>query len=209
MALRILLGDDHKLTLDGIVRTLDEESDMEVVATAHSGTEVMRLVAEVNPELALLDIRMPGLDGLACLDQIRERHPDVKVVMLSSFTDRHHINAAFRRGASAYIVKSVNPTELACALRHAFDGNVFHAPVEPGASGSTESLDLTAREQTMLEALSRGLSNKAISKELWVTEQTVKFHLNNVYRKLGVESRTAAVRFAYDHGLVDAEPALA
>lgn len=207
--MKILLADDHKLTLAGIHRTLSEEEDMEVVATASSGTEVMSLVASSKPDLAVLDIRMPGLDGLACLERIRARHPEVKVVMLSSFTDRHHVDTAFRKGASAYIVKTVNPSDLASALRNACDGNVFHPPCEGEDTGPVESVDLTERERTMLEALTRGLSNKAIAKEFWVTEQTVKFHLNNVYRKLGVENRTGAVRFAYEHGMVDAEPAAA
>ena len=210
MALRILLGDDHKLTLEGIRRTLDEEPDMEVVASAGTGSEVMSLVAQTRPDLAVLDIRMPGLDGLGCLDRIRASHPEVKVVMLSSFDDREHIDAAFRRGAAAYIVKSVEPTDLASALRNACDETVFHAPFGADTTlPAADVVDLTEREQTILKALTRGLSNKAISKELWVTEQTVKFHLNNVYRKLGVENRTAAVRFAYEHGLAEAEPALA
>jgi DNA-binding NarL/FixJ family response regulator len=209
MGLRILLGDDHRLTLEGIRRTLGDEADMEVVGTANSGSEVMSLVAKTHPDLAVLDIRMPGMDGLACLENIRRSHPAVKVVMLSGFTDREHIDSALRMGASAYIVKSVNPTDLASALRQAWEGTVFHAPqaVEESAAASP-SFDLTERETTIIKALARGLSNKAISKELWVTEQTVKFHLNNVYRKLGVENRTGAVRFAFQNGLVeDAQPA--
>jgi DNA-binding NarL/FixJ family response regulator len=207
MSLRILLGDDHQLTLEGIRRTLDDAPGMEVVATANCGPDVMTAMSRCRPDLAVLDIRMPGMDGLACLDQIRRKHPDVKVVILSGFTDRQHIEAALKRGASAYIVKSVDPVDLPSALRQACQGTVFHAfgRIESTLDKAREDAELTEREMTILGAVARGLANKAISKELWVTEQTVKFHLNNVYRKLGVNNRTAAVRFAFDNGLIDVE----
>jgi DNA-binding NarL/FixJ family response regulator len=206
MALKVLLGDDHELTLQGIQRALGEDGDIDVVATANSGEEVLSLVAKSKPDLAVLDIRMAGMDGLTCLEKLRRSHPGVKVVMLSGFNDREHIESALRKGASAYIVKTVNPVDLASALRQAYEGSVFYAPAAADtAPGAAAEADLTDREVTILKALARGLSNKAISKELWVTEQTVKFHLNNVYRKLGVDNRTAAVRYAFGHGLAGAE----
>jgi DNA-binding NarL/FixJ family response regulator len=129
----------------------------------------------------------------------------VKVVILSAFSDTEHIQAAFQRGATAYIVKSVNPVDLPSALRQALDQTVYQGVRVIGDMGGQagDSIGLTEREMSMLKALARGLSNQAISKEFWVTEQTVKFHLSNIYRKLGVANRTEAARFAYERGLVE------
>ena len=149
---------------------------------------------------------MPGMDGIACLERIRKRHPQVKVVMLSAFNEPEQITAAFKRGASGYIVKSVNPLDLPAALRQILEGTVPAlglADDDDPARGT----GLTDRELAILQAVARGLSNQAIGKELWVTEQTVKFHLTNIYRKLGVANRTEAARYAYQHSLVES-PAL-
>lgn len=205
MAIKVLIADDHPLTLQGIRRVLDEAEDIEVVGEAHYGSQVLPLIGRTDPDVVMLDIRMPKLDGLACLERIRKKHPNVKVVMLSAYTDEAHIAAALQRGASAYIAKTVNPIDLASALRQAFDGTVYTTFVaaENDAAGGAE-LGLTDREISMLRAVARGLSNQAIGREYWVTEQTVKFHLGNIYRKLGVTNRTEATRYAYEHGLVDA-----
>jgi DNA-binding NarL/FixJ family response regulator len=145
------------------------------------------------------------MNGLACLDAIRKRYPEVKVVILSAFSDPEHIQAAFQRGATAYIVKSVNPIDLPSALRQALEQTVYQGVrvIGEDGNGNGDRLGLTERELSMLKALARGLSNNAISKEFWVTEQTVKFHLSNIYRKLGVANRTEAARFAYERGLVE------
>jgi DNA-binding NarL/FixJ family response regulator len=204
--MKVLIADDHRLMLDGIKRALIEAPDIEIVAEAHSGSQVLPLVARTNPDVALLDIRMPHFDGLACLDAIQKRYPKVKVVVLSVFSDAEHIQSALSRGASGYIVKSINPLDLPSALRQAVEGNVYHAVgvPEPNAEGGgAKAAGLTEREFTILKAVARGLSNQAIGKEMWVTEQTVKFHLTNIYRKLGVANRTEAARYAYQHGLIE------
>ena len=205
MAIKVLLADDHRLILAGIRRALEEVEDLEVVGEAESGSQVLPLIHQTNPDLVLLDLRLPDMSGLACLDSIRQRYPEVKVVILSAFNDAEHIQAAFQRGATAYIVKSVNPVDLPSALRQALDQTVYQGVRVIGdVSGQAgEGLGLTEREMSMLKALARGLSNQAISKEFWVTEQTVKFHLSNIYRKLGVANRTEAARFAYERGLVE------
>jgi DNA-binding NarL/FixJ family response regulator len=148
---------------------------------------------------------MPHVDGLTCLDQIRKRYPKVKVIVLSVFSDSEHIEAALKRGASGYIVKSVNPLDLPSAIRQAVEGTVYHALGLPEVDETTtaKAAGLTEREIAILKAVARGLSNQAIGKELWVTEQTVKFHLTNIYRKLGVANRTEAARYAYQNGLVE------
>lgn len=202
--IRVLVADDHRLILDAVRRSLASADDIEIVGEADSGSRVLPLVHQTDPDLVLLDLRMPGLDGLACLDAIRERHPRVKVVILSAFEDQEHVRAAFARGASAYIVKSVNPLDLPSALRQVVEATVYQAPslVQGAATPQAETGGLTDREAEILGAVARGLSNQAIGKEFWVTEQTVKFHLTNIYRKLGVSNRTEATRFAYNHGLV-------
>src|SRR3954452_18285240 len=204
MSLKVVIADDHRLTLDGVRRTLEAVEDIAVVGTASSGTQVMPLVKRTAPDMVLLDIRMPGIDGITCLELLRKNHPDVKVVMLSAYSERDQVQTALSRGASAYIAKTVNPADLPSALRQVVDGTVFHPIGIAEARGHDEpDADLTERERTMLSALARGLSNKAIGNEFWVTEQTVKFHLGNIYRKLGVQNRTAAVHYAHQHGLVE------
>jgi DNA-binding NarL/FixJ family response regulator len=209
MKLRILIADDHQLMLDGIRRALEPCEDFEIVGEAHSGSEVLPVIGRTDPDVVLLDMRMPGMDGLTCLERIRKQYPRIKVVVLSVFREPEHIEAALKRGASGYIVKSVNPLDLPAALRQAFEGTVFHALGLPDDSepARARGTGLTDRELGILKAVARGLSNQAIGKELWVTEQTVKFHLTNIYRKLGVANRTEAARYAYQHALVES-PAL-
>jgi DNA-binding NarL/FixJ family response regulator len=204
MSLKVVIADDHKITLDGVRRTLEAAGDIDVVGTASSGSQVMPVVKRTQPDMVLLDIRMPGIDGITCLELLRKHHPDVKVVMLSAYSERDQIQTALARGASAYIAKTVNPVDLPSALRQVSEGTVYHAfGMTDERDGHEVEADLTERELTVLQALARGLTNKAIGHEFWVTEQTVKFHLGNIYRKLGVQNRTAAVHYAHQHGLVE------
>jgi DNA-binding NarL/FixJ family response regulator len=201
--MRVVIADDHRLVLDGIRRALETDGDFEIVGETQSGTQVLPLVGRTKPDLVLLDVRMPHMDGLACLDEIRRRHPEIKVVMLSASTSNELVDAALRRGATAYIVKTVNPEDLAATLRQALEGNIYTALGVDEDRSSGKSLGLTDRELTILGALARGLSNDQIAKEFWVAPQTVKFHLTNIYRKLGVKNRTEATRIAYQNGLVE------
>jgi DNA-binding NarL/FixJ family response regulator len=204
--MRVLIADDHPLILAGIKQALESDEGFEVVAETQVGSQVLPLVSQTQPDLALLDMRMPEMDGLTCLDRIREQHAKVKVVILSVSTDPELIQTVLNRGASAYIVKSVNLQDLPSALRQALEGTVYSAVGLPEKAVEVEAAKaagLTERETTILKALARGLSNEAIGKELWVAEQTVKFHLTNIYRKLEVSNRTEAARYAYEHGLVE------
>jgi DNA-binding NarL/FixJ family response regulator len=204
--MRVLIADDHPLILAGIKRALEEDDQFEVVAEARIGSQVLPLVAQTQPDLALLDLRMPEMDGLTCLDRIRKEHPKVKVVILSVSTDPEIVQTVLNHGAAAYVVKSVNPIDLSSALRQALEGTVFSAvglPEKTAQEDAVKAAGLTDRETTILKALARGLSNEAIGKELWVAQQTVKFHLTNIYRKLDVKNRTEAARYAYEHGLID------
>ena len=204
--MRVLIADDHPLILAGIKRALEEDDQFEVVAEARIGSQVLPLVSQTKPDLALLDLRMPEMDGLTCLDRIRKEYPKVKVVILSVSTDPEVVQTVLNHGAAAYVVKSVNPIDLSSALRQALEGTVFSAvglPEKTAQQDAVKAAGLTDRETTILKALARGLSNEAIGKELWVAQQTVKFHLTNIYRKLDVKNRTEAARYAYEHGLID------
>jgi len=203
--MRIVIADDHRLILDGIRRALEADGGFEIVGETQNGTQVLPLVSQTKPDLVVLDVRMPQMDGLACLDEIRRRFPDIKVVMLSASTSSELVETALRRGASAYVVKSVDPVDLPATLRQVVSGTVFStvgAPDSLGTAGA-RAAGLTERELAILRAAARGLSNDAIARELWVTQQTVKFHLTNIYRKLGVKNRTEATRAAYQQGLVE------
>jgi DNA-binding NarL/FixJ family response regulator len=209
MCLKVLIVDDHKLMAVALKEAIDSVDDLRVVGVAHCGSDGLSMVTRTQPDVVLLDVRMPGMSGLECLDILRRDYPSIKVVMLSAGDDLNLIRDTFKRGAAAFIAKTVDPADLPAALRHVCDGTVFHAPggLDGPASDALLEAGLTDRELTMLKAVARGLSNKAISKECWVTEQTVKFHLNNVYRKLGVPNRTAAAGFAHERGLVESTPA--
>jgi len=207
--LRVCIADDHELLRLGIRTALDAIDDIELVGEAQSGEELMDFVDELLPDVVLVDIRMSGLDGLTCLRLLHERHPQVKVVMLSASEHPGDISAALAAGASAYLSKRVQPKDLASALRQVTGNKVAQlARVAGNRAGDAEAkrVSLTGREQTLLEALSRGLSTKAISAELWISEKTVKFHLTNIYRKLGVHNRTSAMRYAYEHNLISTTP---
>jgi DNA-binding NarL/FixJ family response regulator len=202
--LRVLVADDHRLILEAIRLVLDETEDIEIVGEATSGSQVLPLIGRTDPDLVLLDISMPEMDGLTCLDRIQKHHPGTCVVILSSHDDPETIASALARGAKSFIGKLVDPRDLPSALRLIAQGAVYRSvqAETPSRKGPAQEAGLTPSEQRVLEALSRGLSNKEIAAELWLTQQTVKFHLTNIYRRLGVSNRTEAMRYAYKHRLV-------
>jgi DNA-binding NarL/FixJ family response regulator len=203
-----LIADDHRLMVEGTKQALERAGGFDVVGEAVNGSQVLPLVRRLKPDLVLLDLRMPQMDGLTCLTKIHKEFPEMKVAMLSVSQDPELIQTALKRGANAYIVKSIDPDDLAGALRQALEGNVFTTAgitEDPGERAAKDA-GLTDRELGIIRAVARGLSNEAISKELWVAEQTVKFHLTNIYRKLGVTNRTEAARYAFEQGLVEPEP---
>ena len=191
--------------LEAVRAALANVEDMEIVGEAYHGPQVLPLVGQTSPDVVVLDLRMPQMDGLTILEQLQKRHPKVKVVILSGIDEPDMIDQALRRGASAFVLKHVDPRDLPSAIRQAAEGSVFQTIGVPERNGRTGAADagLTEREESVLKALARGLSNKQIAKEEWVTEQTVKFHLTNIYRKLGVANRTEAARSAYQLGLVE------
>ena len=205
--LRVLVADDHRLMHAAIRRALEHAPDFEIVDEVSVGSHVLPAVHAAKPDAVLLDLRMPELDGLACLERLRKQAPEVAVVILSSYSDAGQIDAAREAGARGYVVKTVEPVDLAEVLRTALSSTTFAvwgAKPEPEAPAATEAAVLSEREAAVLDAVARGLSNREIGRQLWISEQTVKFHLRNVYRKLGISSRTEAVRYAYRTGRVAA-----
>jgi DNA-binding NarL/FixJ family response regulator len=204
MPLRVLLADDHPLILWAFRHELEGSGAFEVVAEVETGSQVVPRVRQTEPDVVLLDLGLPELGGLECLERLREAHPDARVVICSASSEPADIAAARDLGAEGYVVKSVGADELPAAVLCALESEGFVAIGAEEAGGADDELvgSLSERELSMLRTLARGLSNKAIGDELWITEQTVKFHLTNIYRKLGVENRTQATRVAYEHHLV-------
>ena len=202
--LKVLIADDHLLMLGAIRASLSQQDDIEVVGEADSGEKVLPLVGQTGPDAVLLDVRMPGMDGLTVLERLQEQHPRVAVVMLSGIDDPALVRGALERGASAFVLKHVDPRDLGSAIRQSVRGSIFR-PLDlvDAARSAFEDAGLTKRELSILEELPAGGSNQEIAKRLFLAEQTVKFHLTNIYRKLGVSTRTEALRHAYEHGLVE------
>jgi DNA-binding NarL/FixJ family response regulator len=208
MNMKVLLADDHRLMIAGVRAALAGAEDIEVVGEALNGAQVLPLTNRLRPDLVLLDLSMPLMDGLACLAQLRQRFPEITVVILSAYSDPERIAAALRAGANGYIVKGVDSNDLAATLRQMLEETVY-MPVGLPVQGETAAgaAGLTERELEILNLVAEGMSNRHVAARLVVTEQTVKFHLTNIYRKLKVSNRTEAARAAHRLGLVPS-PAL-
>ena len=211
---RIVIADDHPLVHKAIGECLEETGDFEVVGSATSGTQVAPLVARTAPDLVLLDLNMPVVDGLHCLSVLREKYPRVAVVIFSGVEDSGMIEQTLSAGAVAYVAKSIKLTDLPSIFRQALEGDVhFSTPRVDAAVGrmqretaqeeARERTGVTERELEILAAVARGLSNRAVGKELFLSDQTVKFHLHNIYGKLRVANRTEAAAAARQVGLLE------
>jgi NarL family two-component system response regulator LiaR len=206
--IRVLLVDDHAVVRSGLSAFLLAFDDLELVGEAGSGEEAVRLCERLHPDVVLMDLVMPGMDGAAATKRIREHHPDVQVIALTSFKEEDLVQGAMRAGAIGYLLKNISADELADAIRKARAGRptlapeaaqaLIHAATQPPKPG----YDLTDRERDVLELMVEGLSNSEIAERLVVSASTVKFHVSNVLSKLGVKSRTEAVALALQENLV-------
>ena len=206
--IRVLIVDDHAVVRSGLATFLQAFDDFELLGEAGDGAEAVRLCAETSPDVVLMDLLMPEMDGIAATRAIRERDPNVGVIALTSFQDQEKVQAALDAGAIGYLLKNVSADELARAIRSARAGRptlapeatqaLIHAATRPAAPGH----DLTPREREVLALMVRGLNNADIAKRLVVNRSTAKFHVSNILAKLGVTSRTEAVAFALTHHLI-------
>ena len=198
----VLVAEDHPLMIEAIKIVLAESEDFEVVGVTESGMGVAGLVEQVQPDLVLLDLELPELHGLDVVRSLSASDSPAQVVIFSAHEEPELIEAALRAGASAFITKRIDPRDLPAALRQALEPTLFQPVHSPAlVDGKAAPVELTEREMDVLNALTDGLSNKAIGKRLWLSEQTVKFHLTSIYRKLGVSSRTEAIATAYGRHL--------
>jgi DNA-binding NarL/FixJ family response regulator len=204
--IRVVLADDHAVVRQGLRTFLDLQDDIEVVAEASDGVEAVEAASRLDPDVVLLDLVMPGLDGLGALKQLREGR--ARIIVLTSFGDDDKLFSALRGGAAGYLLKDVQPADLVRAIRSAHAGESPLSPaiatrvVEEVAQGAVSAHDdLTPRELDVLTLIARGRSNKVIARELGVAEKTVKTHVSHILAKLGVSDRTQAALYAVKQGL--------
>ncbi len=209
-AIRVLVVDDHAVVREGLRAFLELQDGIEVVADAADGQEAVEAAARLRPDVILMDLVMPRLDGIAAMRVLRETAPKARVIVLTSFLDDDKLLPALRLGAAGYLLKNARPEEVARAVRAAHAGETLLDPVVAArlvetlaAAGGEEPLDrLTPREREVLVLLGRGFPNKLIARELGVAEKTVKTHVGHVLAKLGVTDRTQAAVVAVRAGLV-------
>jgi DNA-binding NarL/FixJ family response regulator len=192
---RVIVADDHPLVRAGIRHALGSFSDLQVVAEAADGVAALRALETHSADVLLLDLRMPLLDGLGCLEKVLERFPEVRVLILSVDDNPESAVEALRRGASGYVIKSVRPADLAAAIRQTACGTVMiggpHVTRAMTPPPAREHV-LTEREEQVLRLVAEGKTNAEIARELFISVKTVKFHLTSIYAKLGVANRTQA-----------------
>jgi two-component system, NarL family, response regulator LiaR len=202
--IRVLIVDDHAVVREGLRTFLELQDGLEVVGEAGDGEEALPLAERLQPDVVLMDLMMPKLDGVGAMRELRERVPGARVIVLTSFLEDDRLLPAIRAGAAGYLLKNVQPQELARAVRLADAGETLIDPavaarlVEAVAEGNADEPDhqLTPREQEVLDLIARGFSNKRIALELRVAEKTVKTHVSHVLAKLGVSDCTQAAPYA-------------
>jgi DNA-binding NarL/FixJ family response regulator len=210
--IKVAIADDHSLVRQGLRRYLDMAEDIEVVGEASDGVETLSLIEEVHPDIVLLDIRMPEMDGLEAARQIREKYPEVGVIMLTAYDDRQFVVEAVRSGARGYVLKARDAEHLIQTVRLVAGGNMVIDPqlVVALAEELSQAKDrdrraetLTAREVEVLQLLAFGHTNRDIAEKLYISPDTVKTHLEHIFEKLGASDRTAAVAEALRRRLIE------
>ncbi len=198
---RVALADDHELVLEGLRGLLANEADIEVVATATDGESLLAAIEQHQPDVAVMDLQMAGMDGLHCLAEIRRRGLPVRVLILTAFSDGESIQSALEGGADGLALKTAPPRQTVDAVRQVGQGNLVFPPAARkwlvGHRPKSVAPDLSAREWAVLELAAKGLTNPQIADSLTVSENTVKFHLQNIFQKLGVSNRTEAAGFYF------------
>jgi len=203
---RVLLVDDHALLRTGVANIINQEPDLHVVAEAENGVDAISAYERHHPDVTLLDLRMPVMEGVEVVRQIRERDPRARVIILTTYDTDDEISQALKAGAKAYVLKDISADGLVGCIRDVLAGKSYLAPAAAAklAEGVTR-VQLTPREMATLRLLADGKANKEIANELDISERTVKTHLAHLFEKLGVTSRTEAIKVATRRGLVRLE----
>ena len=213
--IRLLLVDDHAIVREGLRMLLGEVPDLELVGEAKDGPEAVTTAAALRPDVILLDLMLPGLNGIEVTRRILAQQPDCRIIVLTSFADDQNVLAAMQAGAAGYLLKDVLQADLVKAIHQAAQGEPALHPEaqrklvehltrpQPAPSDEADLAQLTEREQDVLKLIARGLSNRQIAEALHITEGTVKGHVSNILSKLHLQDRTQAALFAVRHGLVD------
>jgi len=216
MSISILLAEDHKIVREGTRQLLEQSADMQVVGEAADGLEAVRLAAEIQPDVIVMDVRLPRLNGIEATRSITARYPKIKVLILSAYDDDSYVFPLLEAGASGYLLKTSSGAELAEAIRQVYAGQTALSPrisakivnrLGGRQAYRTSSMPegLTEREMDVLRAAAHGQANKAIALQLGITAQTVQVHLRNIFGKLGVGSRSEAVARAIQNGWITLE----
>ena len=207
--IRVLIADDHLIVREGLRLILETAEGMALVGEAADGAEAVRLAGQVQPDVVLMDLRMPGMDGLTAIERLRETHPHIAVVILTTYNEDDLMLRGLKAGARGYLLKDTGRETLFHAIRAAARGEMLLKPeiiakvlahAAAPEPASAVDLELTEREREVLEAVAQGERSKEIAARLYITERTVKAHLTNIYNKLGVDSRAAAVAEAIQRG---------
>jgi len=207
-SIRVMVVDDHAITRDGIKTLFSIYDDLVFAGEAGNGRDAVDISEKNRPDVILMDLELPILDGISAIKQIKTVNPGVKIIALTSFTDKRMVKDAIKAGACGYIIKNISSGELVQYIRDAFAGKINLSPeatsalVEEIKEPSGQEYDLTGQELKILKMLSHGYSNKMISKELFISHNTVKFHISNLFAKLKVSTRAEAAAIAIKNKLI-------
>ncbi len=202
-SIRVLLADDHAIVRNGVAQILNEQPDIEVVAQAGDGESAIVLYRQENPDVALLDLRMPKVEGTQVVERIRREFPEAVLVVLTTFDTDDDIDRALRAGAKGYLLKDVGPGDLVACVRTVHGGGTWVSPtVASKLVARMTRVQITPQEMRVLRQVADGKSNREIGETLFISEATVKIHLSHLFEKLGASSRTEAVAKAVERGLI-------
>jgi DNA-binding NarL/FixJ family response regulator len=212
--IKVLICDDQIIVCEGLTKILSSDPDIRVVAVAHDGSEALDLVSQYQPDLVLMDLKMPLVNGVVATRKIHEHYPSIPVLVLTTYDDDEWLFDAIRSGAAGYLLKDTTPKNLIESIKGTVIGQTFLDPdvagkllgnysMRPPARSPSSHVQLSEREQDLLQLMTRGLNNSDIAQQLYLTEGTVRNYTSELFKKLGVSDRTQAVVVALRYGLVD------